>query len=122
EIGGVKLESRFHFSSGAPIDESLWLNPFITDKNGDVTWQATNKILPSSISSKQIERGVVKLGARQSCIFDPSQIDLPKNFSGGMSLAISQLSNHTLMKVEVQVREWGAHAFTHFRPGLNSAR
>jgi hypothetical protein len=26
------------------------------------------------------------------------------------------------MKVEISAREWGAHAFTHFRPGLQSAR
>jgi hypothetical protein len=26
------------------------------------------------------------------------------------------------MKVELSVKEWGAHAFTHFRPGLQSAR
>jgi hypothetical protein len=26
------------------------------------------------------------------------------------------------MKVEVRVPEWGAHAFTHFRPGIRSAR
>src|SRR5260370_34839030 len=26
------------------------------------------------------------------------------------------------MKMEVRVPEWGAHAFTHFRPGLRAAR
>jgi len=123
QIGGVTLESRFHFSSGAPIEEFLWLSPFITDANGSVAWQVTNETkLPESISTKQIERGVIKLGGRQSCVFDCSQIPLPKNFSGGLSLATAPVVNHTLMKVETLVNEWGAHAFTHFRPGLHAAR
>lgn len=37
-------------------------------------------------------------------------------------MAVAPTTNHTLMKVELSVREWGAHAFTHFRPGLKSAR
>ena len=45
-----------------------------------------------------------------------------ENFSGGISLAVSPDSTHTLMKMEVRVPEWGAHAFTHFRPGLRAAR
>lgn len=123
KIGGVTLDSRFYFSSGSPIEEHLWLNPFITDTNGEVAWQSTNEtILPAAISPKQIERGVIKLGRNQSCTFDCAETTLPQNFSGGLSLAISPLSNHTLMKVEVRVAEWGAHAFTHFRPGLYNAR
>lgn len=39
KIGGVTLESRFHLSSGAPVEEVLWLNPFITDGDGKVVWQ-----------------------------------------------------------------------------------
>ena len=121
-IGGVTLESRFHFSSGAPIEEFLWLNPFITDAEGNVVWQGTNGNLPNTISAKQIERGVIKLGGLQSCVFDCSRIALPKTFSGGFSLAVAPTTNHTLMKIETLVTEWGAHAFTHFRPGLGSAR
>lgn len=123
KIGGVTLDSRFHFSSGAPIEEFLWLSPFITDSKGIVAWQPTNETrLPSTISTKQIERGIIKLGRQQSCIFDCSQIGIPQDFSAGLFLAIKPLTNHTLMKVEVRVAEWGAHAFTHFRPGLYSAR
>ena len=123
KIGGVTLDSRFYFSSGSPIEEHLWLNPFVTDANGEVAWQQTNETkLPATISPKQIERGVIKLGRNQSCTFDCAETTLPKNFSGGLSLAIAPLSNHTLMKVEVRVPEWGAHAFTHFRPGLYNAR
>jgi hypothetical protein len=122
-IGGVTLESRFHFSSGAPLEEFLWINPFITDSEGKVAWQPTGETkLPETISASQIERGVIKLGGMQSCTFDCAQLPLPKTFSGGLSLAVAPTTNHTLMKIETSVKEWGAHAFTHFRPGLQSAR
>lgn len=123
KIGGVTLESRFHFSSGAPVEEALWLSPFITDGSGNVVWQSREgSSMPSSIPERQIERGAIKLGGQQSCIFDCTRIDLPKGFSGGLSLAIAPLSNHTLMKVEVIAPAWNARAFTHFRPGLAAAR
>lgn len=122
-IGGVTLESRFHFSSGAPLEEFLRINPFITDAEGQVAWQITPETaLPETIPARQIERGVIKLGGMQSCRLDCAQLPLPKGFSGGLSLAVAPTTNHTLMKVEISVREWGAHAFTHFRPGLQSAR
>jgi hypothetical protein len=123
KIGGVTLDSRFHLSSGAPVEEFLWLNPFITDGNGKVVWQTGEGVkLPGSIPQRQIERGAIKLAGQQSCIFDCSRIDLPKGFSGGLSLAITPLSNHTLMKVEIVAAEWKSRAFTHFRPGLAAAR
>lgn len=123
QVGGVTLESRFHFSSGAPIEDFLWLKPFITDADGSIAWQISSEAnLPATIAPKQIERGVIKLGGLQSCVFDCSQIALPKTFSGGLFLAVAPTTNHTLMKVEVLIKEWGAHAFTHFRPGLQSAR
>jgi len=123
KIGGVTLESRFHLSSGAPVEEHLWLNPFITNADGVVAWQMGNESPnPKSISEKQLERNVIKLGGQQSCILDASQLGLPKGFSGGLGLAISPLSNHTLMKVELKAVEWDAPTFTHFRPGLASAR
>jgi hypothetical protein len=122
-IGGVTLDSRFHFSSGAPVEEFLRINPFITDAEGKVVWQITAETkLPETISARQIERGVIKLGGMQSCLLDSGQLLLPKTFSGGLSLAVTPTTNHTLMKVELSVKEWGAHAFTHFRPGLQSAR
>jgi hypothetical protein len=122
-IGGITLDSRFHLSSGAPIEEYLWISPFVTDDAGSVAWQITpNSKLPGSISSKQIERDVIKLGGMQSCMFASADLPLPKTFGGGLSLALSPTTNHTLMKVEISVKEWGAHAFTHFRPGLQSAR
>jgi hypothetical protein len=123
KIGGVTLDSRFHFSSGAPLEEFLWMKPFITDAEGSLAWQVTNETkLPATIAANQIDQGMVKLGGMQSCIFDCAQLPLPQTFSGGLSLAVAPTTNHTLMKVEMSVREWGAHAFTHFRPGLQSAR
>ncbi|HWP52965.1 MAG TPA: hypothetical protein VN476_02470, partial [Pyrinomonadaceae bacterium] len=123
QIGGVTLNSRFHFSSGAPLEEHLWLNPLITDPAGNVVWQTNAETtLPSGIAQKQIERGVIKLGGMQSCVFDCAQLRLPTKFAGGLSLAVAPTTNHTLMKVEISVREWAAQAFTHFRPGLQSAR
>src|SRR6185369_9675105 len=77
---------------------------------------------PKTIPSRQIEHDAIKLPGQQSCLIDASQLSLPKGFSGGLSLAISPLSNHTLMKVELRVVEWDSPAFTHFRPGLASAR
>jgi len=122
-IGGLTLESRFHFSSGAPLEEFLWINPFVTDSHGNVAWQVTaDAKLPETIAARQIERGAIKLGGMQSCMLDCAQLPLPKTFSGGLSLAVAPTTNHTLMKVEISVKEWGAHAFTHFRPGLQSAR
>src|SRR5262249_32008238 len=78
--------------------------------------------LPPTLPEQQIERGIIKLAPNQSCILDCSQLPLPKTFSGGMSLAVAPTTNHTLMKIEISVKEWGAQAFTHFRPGLQSAR
>jgi hypothetical protein len=123
QIGGVTLKSRFHLSSGAPMEQTLRMRPFITDEKGGVAWQigeGTN--YPASIPESQIEKGVIKLGPHQSCIFDCSQIGLPRGFSGGFSLAVAPTTNHTLMKVEILVNEWNAAAFTHFRPGLAAAR
>jgi hypothetical protein len=123
QVGGVTLNSRFHFSSGAPLEEHLWLNPLITDPAGNVVWQTTAETtLPPGIRQKQIERGVLKLGGMQSCVFDCAQLSLPTKFAGGLSLAVAPTTNHTLMKVEISAREWAAQAFTHFRPGLQSAR
>jgi hypothetical protein len=119
----VTLESRFHLSSGAPVEDHLWLSPFITNADGAVAWQMGNEgPSPKSISEKQIERNAIKLGGQQSCILDASQLGLAKGFSGGLGLAISPVSNHTLMKVELKAVEWDAPTFTHFRPGLASAR
>jgi hypothetical protein len=123
QIGGVTLDTRFHLSSGAPIEEFLWARPFITDAEGSLAWQVTNDTpFPKSISPNQVHQQTLKLGGMQSCTFAAGDLALPKIFAGGLSLAVAPTTNHTLMKVELRVKEWGAHAFTHFRPGLQAAR
>ena len=123
QMGGVTLDSRFHISSGAPVEEFLWARPFITDAQGNIAWQVTDDTpFPKTISANQIQRQTLKLAGMQSCTFAAGDLALGKTFSGGLSLAVAPTTNHTLMKVELRVKEWGAHAFTHFRPGLQSAR
>jgi len=123
KIGGITINSRFHISSGAPMEEYLWAAPFITDKDGEVPWQLMlDTRLRGLVPSKQIERNALKLGVGQSVTFAAAELGLPKDFSGGMSVPISPTANHTLMKVELTVPEWDAYAFTHFRPGLAAAR
>jgi hypothetical protein len=95
----------------------------VTDRDGNVVWQITQTSkLPASIDARQLEHGILKLGAYQSCVVDTSELGLQRNFSGGLLLAVAPTTNHTLMKVEMLVSEWGACAFTHFRPGLAAAR
>jgi len=122
-FGGVTLSTKFHLSSGAPVEEYLWMSPFITDSAGEVVWAVNSESdLPSSFSKKQVNKGVIRLGQCQSCILDSATLKLPDEFAGSFSLAVRSFANHTLMKVEVIVPEWDAHAFTHFRPGIASAR
>src|SRR4029079_8195143 len=66
-IGGITLNTRFHFSSGAPVEEFLWMSPFITNSLGEVAWAVNGESdLPISFSSNQIGDGVIRLGAYQS--------------------------------------------------------
>ena len=122
-VGDITLESLFHFTTGLPLEASLWLNLFATDNKGEVAWlSATDRNLSSMIGATNIQQGAVCLNAGQSCVLDFSRLNLQPGFGGGLALAVAPDTTHTLMKVEVRVPEWGAHAFTHFRPGLRSAR
>jgi len=122
KIGGVTLETRFYFGTGLPLEEAQWLYPFIVDEAGTAVWSSQNDELLAKELPGQFDRGVIRLSANQSCRLDLQRLTLPDNFSGGLGLAVSPDTTHTLQKVEVRVAEWGAHAFTHFRPGLRSAR
>jgi len=122
-VGEISFDSRFHLSTGLPQEEALWFNLFATDADGNVPWlSAKDSKLASLLPAAQIEQGLIRLSAGQSCVLDTGRLDLPGGFSGGLSLAVRPDSTHTLMKVEIRVPEWGAHAFTHFRPGLRAAR
>ncbi len=121
-IGDLTLDSRFYFGTGLPLEEAQWFYPFAVDAEGEAVWSAMNDPRLADCLPAQTERGVIKLAASQSCALDFKQLALPQNFSGGLGVAVSPDTTHTLLKVEVRVAEWGAFAFTHFRPGLRSAR
>jgi hypothetical protein len=122
-VGPITLESRFHLSTGLPYEEALWLAPYAVDSKGSARWLASkDEKVASQVSPSQWERGAIRLGVEQSCVLDFSRLSLNDDFSGGLCLAMAPDSTHTFMKVEVRVPEWGAHAFTHFRPGLRAAR
>lgn len=123
KVGNLTLESRFYLGAGLPLEESLWLYPFAVDGKGDVAWSALEDKKLAAALPQQTERGVIRLGANQSCALDFNRLSISPDFTvGGLGVAVSPDTNHTLMKVEVRVAEWGAYAFTHFRPGLRSAR
>lgn len=121
-IGDLTLDSRFYFGAGLPLEEAQWFYPFAVDAKGEAVWSAMNDPKLVECLPTQTERGVIKLASNQSCALDFKQLALPQNFSGGLGVAVSPDTTHTLLKVEVRVAEWGAFAFTHFRPGLRSAR
>ena len=122
-IGDITLETRFHLSTGLPYEDVLWLAPFAVDQNGSVPWLAsTDQKIVSQLNAGQWERNSIRLGNEQSCTLNFSRLSMPTDFAGGLCLPVAPETAHTFMKVEVRVPEWGAHAFTHFRPGLRAAR
>ncbi|MDX2029556.1 MAG: hypothetical protein SF339_02735 [Blastocatellia bacterium] len=121
-IGGLTLQTRFYLGTGLPLEEVQWVYPFAVDREGNAAWSALNDPkLPAALPD-QVERGVLRLRSNQSCALDFNRLSLPRGFAGGLSLAVSPDTTHTLIKVEVLVQEWDAYAFTHCRPGLRSAR
>jgi hypothetical protein len=123
KIGEITLETRCHFGTGLPLEEAQWIYPFATDSEGNAVWSAMkDEKLVQSLPEAQTEKGIIRLNAGQSCALDFSQLSLATDFSGGLAVAVAPDTTHTLLKVEARVPEWGAHAFTHFRPGLRSAR
>jgi hypothetical protein len=119
----ITFESRYHLSTGLPLEETMWFSLFATDADGNVPWlSAKDTKLQTVLPPSQFENGFIKLRAAHSCVLDPVKLSFSEGFCGSLSLAVAPNSTHTLMKVEVLVPEWGAHAFTHFRPGLRSAR
>jgi hypothetical protein len=122
QFGSITLESRCFLGTGFCAEPVMWLAPFATDAEGNVSWDGrTDPKLVGQLPASQVNRGVIRLAADQSCVLDFQQLSLKEKFSGGLSLAVSPDTTHTLMKVEVRVPEWGAHAFTHFRPGVRAA-
>jgi hypothetical protein len=121
-FGELTLSSRFYLGAGLPLEKTQWVYPFAVDGAGQAVWSAQADAKLAQALPGQSERGVLKLTSGQSCRLDFEELSLPANFAGGLALAIAPKINHTMMKVEVRVHEWDAFAFTHFRPGLASAR
>lgn len=122
QFPAITLDSRFYLGSGLPLEESQWIYPFAVDPNGAAAWSSLgDSKLKDSVAEHQ-ERGVIRLRRGQSAVLDFNRLSLAPDFSGGLAAAVSPDTTHTLQKVEIRVREWGAFAFTHFRPGLKSAR
>lgn len=122
-LGDITLESRFYLGSGSLMEDALWLYPLAINAQGEVAWSSmTDPKLKAQLATGQCEQQVIRLGTGQSCVLDCQQLAFPAGFAGGMAVAVSPETSHTLIKAEVRVPEWGAHAFTHFRPGLRSAR
>lgn len=119
-VGGVTLDTRVHLGSGLPLEESLWLYPFAVNGEGEAIWSTQKE--ERGVASRRMERGAIRLGEGESCALDFAASSIGRGFAGGLGVAVAPDATHTLMKVEVRVPEWGAHAFTHFRPGLRSAR
>jgi hypothetical protein len=122
-FGSLTFESRCFLGTGMCAEPAMWLAPFATGADGDVQWNAmTDPKLPAQMTTDQIKQRAIRLATQQSCMLDFRQLSLQENFSGGLFLAVSPDTTHTLMKMEVRVPEWNAHAFTHFRPGLRASR
>lgn len=123
KFGSITLETRCILGTGMCAEPVMWLAPFATDGDGNVQWNSrTDPKLQTSLPPSQVNRGVIRLAAEQSCVLDFEKLSLKAGFAGGLSLAVSPDTTHTLMKIEVRVPEWGAHAFSHFRPGFRAAR
>ncbi len=122
KISGLTLDTRYYLGTGLPGEAAQWFYPFAVDGRGEIAWSSlTDPKLKASLGEK-VERSVIRLTAHQSCRLDFTTLSLDPDFAGGLAIAVTPDLSHTMFKVEIRVREWNAHAFTHFRPGLRSAR
>jgi len=119
---GLTLESRFYLGAGLPLEEAQWFYPFAVDGDGNAVWSSLKDEKLSASLPAQTERGVIRLAAGQSCALDFKRLSLAPGFAGGLGVAVAPDTTHTLLKIEVRAQEWNTFAFTHFRPGLRSAR
>ena len=119
---GLTFESRFYLGAGLPLEEAQWFYPFAVDADGNAVWSSLKDEKLSASLPAQTEKGVIRLAAGQSCALDFKGLQLAPGFAGGLAVAVAPDTSHTLLKVEIRALEWGAFAFTHFRPGLRSAR
>lgn len=119
---GLTLESSAYLSSGKALGESLWVQPFVTGPEGTIHWTSTRDRDFLSRAGESVDRGCLRLRSFASFALHAKEQGLDSNFAGGLALATSPETNHSLMKVQVAVKEWNSFALSHFRPGSRLAR
>jgi hypothetical protein len=123
-VGNLQLDSRVYLSSSRWVEEALWMMPFATTGDGQIAWvsnrddQFGQRVQPPELTNQ----GLLRLTEFQSCRIDARSLPVPDGYSGGFGVATIPATSHSLQKVEVMAKEWGRVAFTHFRPGGNTAK
>jgi len=65
------LESRCFLGTGLPLEQALWLYPFVTDDQGAVQWLGkTDTKLVKELPATQLRQGAIPFAAGQSCVLD----------------------------------------------------
>ena len=119
KMGEVELESRFYLSASRWVEDALWLMPFATTAEGNISWVSNkdeslkSRIQPAAL----VDQGLVRLAPFQSVRVDARSLPLPAGYSGGLGVGTIPGTSHSLLKAEVHAKNWNRSAFTHFRPG-----
>ncbi len=119
---GLTLDSRAYLGAGRPVEDPQWLHPFLSGRDGRIYWSSQHDQDFARRVGPRAQQGVLRLSPHQLQVIDSRQLPLEEAFAGGMGVACRPVTNHTLMKIEIGVREWQAVAFSHFRPGGSSSR
>jgi hypothetical protein len=123
-LGGLEFESHFYLSASQWLEEALWLMPFVTTGDGNIAWVSNkddkfpDRVRPAALTNQ----GLVRLGAFQSVQINARDLPLPPGFAGGLGIGTIPKTSHSLLKVEVHVKDWNRSAFTHFRPGGQTSK
>lgn len=119
---GLTFSSRVHFGVGRPPEDPQWMQPFACGGEGQIVWTTVQDADFQKRESARMEKGLLRLRPYQSVTLDARELPLPGEFPGGLAVATAPATNHTLMKIEVDVAEWGLRTLSHFRPGSASSR
>ncbi len=119
---GLTLDSRAYLGAGRPVEDPQWLHPFLSGRDGRVYWSSQHDQEFARQVGAQAHQGVLRLSPHQLQVIDSRKLPLTDAFAGGLGVACRPVTNHTLMKIEIAVREWQAVTYSHFRPGGSSSR
>lgn len=119
---GLTLDSSACLSSGKGLGAWLWMQPFATGPDGSIYWTSTRDSEFLKRSGAVAEQGYLRMAPFQSIFVAARDLGLPAGWAGGFALATAPETNHSLMKIQVTVREWDQIALSHFRPGSRLAR